>query len=134
MSRVGFLLLIVVGLLVFATGERGSKAPAEVTPAKTPEQIAADNRKEAAFQRVVAALQIIKKANRNPASVTWETIMANDDASVICIEYRGQNGFGGMNKEFVVIAKGSASQKPSAWNRHCAGKPLQDFIYARQAL
>lgn len=129
--RAVVLIVVAVGILAYATSGRSPSTPAV---AKTPEQIAADARKEAAFQRVVAALQLIKKASRNPASLTWETIMANDDASVICIEYRGQNGFGGMSKELVVIAKGNASQKASAWNRHCAGKPLQDFIYARQAL
>jgi hypothetical protein len=41
----------------------------------------------------------------------------------MCFEYRAQNGFGGMGREFVVIQNGKPSQSPSAWNRNCT-KPL----------
>lgn len=101
---------------------------------KTADQVAREAREEAAFQKVARALAIIKKANRNPASVSWENVLANDDASLICIEYRGQNGFGGMNLERVAFINGAPSDKAREWNSRCAGKPLNNMIHARQAV
>lgn len=140
---VGF---FVVALIIGNQQKRGAENDeAARVAALTPEQRETERRraeitkqaeakKELAFQKVVAALRAIRDANRNPSSVSWISVGANGDASVICVEFRGQNGFGGMSKEFVVIANGTASKKPAAWNKHCAGQPLNDMISARQAL
>lgn len=141
----GIIAAMIAASLTQSVDREVSKAVAAKQAAMTPEQKAAEQKrvlaeatakrkKELAFQLVVSAMRVIREANRNPASVTWESVVANDDASVICIQYRGQNGFGGMNKEFVVITGQTASQKASAWNKHCAGKSLTDMLYARQAL
>jgi hypothetical protein len=89
---------------------------------------------EAAFQRVVAVMKQIKAANRNPASVVWEEVWANSDASVVCVDYRGQNGFGGMNREVIVVVKDKAHRTPQAWNRHCTKPGMRDFLFARHAV
>lgn len=123
----GTLFIILAGLVFFVAifgsenGSRGNSRPA------------VDAKKEAAFQKVVASMKVVLSSSRNPDSVKWETVRANDDASIICLQFRGQNGFGGMSKEFVVWVKDSASQKTESWNKHCT-KPLNDMIYARQAL
>lgn len=100
---------------------------------KPPERSAAEVQQEVAFQIVVFTLKTLRAANRNPDSVKWESIRANDDASVICIEYRGQNGFGGMNREFFALIAGKPSQKSAVWNRHCT-QVLHDMKYAARAL
>jgi zinc-ribbon domain len=113
---IGIAFALIVGVFIFHSVRGPSESDA---PPKSQAQIAAESKKEAAFQMVVAAMKVIRAANRNPESVKWESITANDDASVICIEYRGQNGFGGMNRENVVIISGAMSQKPTIWNRNC---------------
>lgn len=115
-------------LAVINTSEKTSAPP------KTKEQLEADAKREVAFQKVVIAIKGVKAAMRNPDSIVWEGISANDDASIICIEYRGQNGFGGMSREFVVFAKGKPAQSPNAWNKNCAHKSLIDMMYAKHAL
>jgi hypothetical protein len=130
-KKVGVLGIVFAGVLGLAVYQCNS--PTSVQVAKSPEQVAAEAKKEAAFQRVVAAMQIVIDAARNPESVKWDTVLANDDASVICLGYRAQNGFGGMNKEIVVVAKGTASQKAAVWNRHCLTQ-LNDMKYAVHAL
>lgn len=106
-------------------------------PDKTAEQLAAESaakaEKEATFQKTLFAAAAIKKAMRDPDSLTWESIRSNDDASVICLEYRARNGFGGMNREFAVLANGKASQKPAAWNKHCT-QPLKDMKHVKYGL
>lgn len=105
-------------------------------PASPPSaaQIQRKVRDEAVFQKTVIMAATIKRGLREPASVQWEAIRANDDASVMCFLYRARNGFGGMAVEHVTIANGQPSQGNAAWNKHCADKPLNDMIHVRQAL
>lgn len=121
-------ILIIVGAIFYWTY---SPTPPPVPPSAA--EIAAKEKKEQAFQKVVVAMKLLRGGLRNPDSLKWESVHANDDASIICLEYRAQNGFGGMNKEFMVFAKNTASQAPEIWNRNC-NKPLGDMIYARNAL
>lgn len=94
----------------------------------------ADPQKELRFQKTVIAAATLKKAMRDPDSLVWESIYTNDDASVICLEYRAKNGFGGMNREFAAIAKGKFSKEASVWNKQCANKTMNDMMYVRYAL
>lgn len=105
-------------------------------PAKpvSPEEQAADAQKEMRFTKTAIAAAALKKSLRNPESIQWSSILANDDASTICLEYRAQNGFGGMNQEFALFHDGKPSQKPEDWNRHCAKKELWDMKSVRYAL
>jgi hypothetical protein len=86
------------------------------------------------FQKTLAFAQKIQAAMREPKSLVWEDIVANDDASVICMRYRARNGFGGISREVAIYAAGRASQAVSAWNKHCAREPLNDMISVRHAL
>ena len=114
--------------------QKAAPPPPVAAPAPPDPAIAAAKlKKELAFQRTVRAATLVKKAMREPDSLVWESLSANEDASVICLEYRARNGFGGMNREFAVIAEGSASQKASAWNKHCT-KPMVDMSYVRYAV
>lgn len=124
--------LLAIAVPMFLAAINTSEKPH--APPKSKEQIEAETKREAAFQKVVIALKGVKTAMRNQDSIVWEGIGANDDASVICIEYRGQNGFGGISREFAVFLKGKVSQSTDSWNKNCARKNLIDMMYARQAL
>ena len=68
----------------------------------------------------------LKASLRNPDSLSFESILANDDGSVICMTYRAQNGFGGMNIGHVVFKNGEPSESHASWHGNCAGKLLND--------
>lgn len=134
-------MLLGIGALIFANimpSNDGAKrsvstaAPAQKSE-KTPEQLTAERKKELTFQKTVLAAATVKRAMRDPDSLVWEDILASDDASVICLQYRAKNGFGGMNREFVVYANGTASQKTADWNKHCR-KSMLDMKHVKYAL
>lgn len=131
----GFFALIVGSCVLGGSDSKNSSQPTQAS--KTPEQIAAEAeakaREEAAFQKTVRAAAAVKSALRDPGSLSWESIRASSDANVICLEYRAKNGFGGMNKEFVVFANGKPSQTVAAWNKHCT-QSLTDMKHAKYAL
>lgn len=139
LSRIGKLAVIVcsTGLLAFCLyippHEKIQAAVPPLPPPKSAEQVAWEAKKEHAFQATARAAATIKSAMRDPDSLVWESIHTNDDATVMCFEYRARNGFGGMNREFAVIAQGRMSQKPAAWNKHCV-KPLINMDYVKHAL
>lgn len=104
------------------------------TPPPSAAEIERKARDEAVFRKVALAAATIKKNLREPDSVTWETILADSEANVMCFSYRARNGFGGMALEHISVAEGKFSRKTQDWNRHCAGKMLNDMIHVRQAL
>ena len=71
---------------------------------------------------------------RDPDSLKWDQILSNDDGTVVCVTYRGRNGFGGMNFEHAAYTKGAISTTPKAWNKNCAKQSLHDMKYAAFAL
>lgn len=71
------------------------------------------------FTNTLALLKAIKENMREPNSFDLITARANENGSVVCVEYRGKNGFGGYSKEFAVYANKKISQNAEAWNKHC---------------
>jgi hypothetical protein len=145
----GFLLIGAVGSMVSGPvkpqtdAERGAairdeKAKNDAMHEETERlerQVASDKaRNDRRFAAALVAARAIKDNLRDPDSLVWESIRANDDATVLCIEYRARNGLGGMNREFIVYAKGAPSQKPAVWNKHCAGKSMYDMMSVKYAL
>ncbi len=107
--------------------------PPPVQAIKTPptaKEIASEER----FQKVVAYGTALKSSMREPKSVEWLSITANDDASVACFKYKGRNGFGGMSIEHIAIVKGQAKTDSRDWNKHCTGKEMYDLKRARWAI
>ncbi len=92
----------------------------------TPEQHAASKQKSESMKKTMLALQAIKKSMRDPDSLKWEDITANDDASVICISYRAKNGFGGMNRDIATVVNDKFHTDKKTWNKHCT-KPMNDM-------
>lgn len=61
----------------------------------------------------------ITQSLRNPDSVVFEYVGVNNDATLVCVNYRAQNGFGGMNRESVAIDKNGGHTSAAFWNKHC---------------
>lgn len=120
------MLTIVIGA-AWLVSHCGSASDPPPKPAPTPEE-------EARFRKVAAVVMHIKKSLRNPASVVWEEIFSNDDGSIVCVTYRAQNGFGGLNREHISYAKEKLSLEPSRWNKHCAKKALNDMTRVKYVI
>lgn len=93
----------------------------------TPPAAPADPAADARMETVVGYASLLKRELRDPSSLEWIDVLANDDASVICFSYRARNGFGGMNVENISIVKGKLWKSNDSWNKHCAGKTLHDL-------
>lgn len=125
---------VAILILAFVLKSVFSSSDGPPPPVETAAQREAKQQQEQLFQKTVIMAATIKRNLREPESVQWETIMANDDGSVMCFLYRARNGFGGMTRENVSLANGKASKEAAHWNKHCANKPLNDLIHVRQAL
>jgi DNA-directed RNA polymerase subunit RPC12/RpoP len=88
---------------------------------------------EARFQKTVLFAAGLKKSLREPESFDVEAAFANQDASVICIQYRARNGFGGMNVEFIVAANKRIYPDAAAWGKYC-GPATFNMMHIKYAL
>lgn len=136
-GRVGTFLIIAAGLGIIISLVLGAQSN-QAESAKSPEQKEAEAKQKALTSQrdsiTILALQNIKKNLRNPDSVKWGKILANDDGSVICIDYRAQNGFGGMTLEQIAFINGKANTTTNTWNKKCAEGSLNDVSDALRYL
>lgn len=119
---VALLITLVAALVVAARQE-----PAQ--PLQPPAS-SGPNLERLRFANSVAVAESIKEQLRDPDSVQWERILANDDASTICVRYRARNGFGGVNRERLVVHKNAVSQDSRGWDMHCTDHRLHDMTFA----
>ena len=132
-------LLIFFGLVIVGSiFSESAKSPSENNNSLSPEEKAAaekaKKRKDEAFTRVVQVLHSIKSAAREPESVKWENILGDEDANIVCVEYRAKNGFGGYSKGLASFYKGKIHTDVSSWNQWCAGKTLVNYSHAEYAI
>ncbi|MEG3153304.1 hypothetical protein [Sphingomonas sp. RB1R13] len=116
---IGFAVLVGVGVLT-----QGSAPPA-INAAAAADDPAVKQEKARDYAAYLSA-RALKASLRNPESLTFKSIRASDDGSVICMTYRAQNGFGGLNLEHMLVKDGDPTQGAAAWNRNCAHKMLFD--------
>lgn len=135
-------LLFIVGigaLVAMCTRPIDAPPQREQTAAPQPDpdveaaRTAAKQKEELAFQKTTLFAASLKKSLRDPESLVLESVRANDDATIICIEYRARNGFGGMNRELAIYANRKVSQEPKFWNTYCT-KPLNNMKHVKYAL
>lgn len=126
-SMTAKVILVLVGSVVIWSIYFGGGADTSTPP--TAEEKAQKEAENARYAVAAATSKLIRGTMRDPESLKFEIMGVNEDASVLCAKYRARNGFGGMNREFVVVANGKTSQKPSAWNRHCT-KSMYDMLWA----
>jgi len=85
--------------------------------------------------RVFAVTKVIRESARNPKSVEFTKVLSDDTGDLLCIQFRAQNGFGGMNLEHYAVTKTktyNGAENPDAYNKACVGKKLNDVKYAAQ--
>lgn len=112
-----------------AKPEAARGAPVAIAAKPTP-----DPASESRVRQALVVATLIKTGLRDPESVSWQHIRANDDASVVCLEYRARNGFGGLKLERTTYAGGRLSSESSVWNKNCAAKKLFDLDHLRHSL
>lgn len=103
----------------------GAQQPEPETPEQKAEKAAADTR----YIVAAATSNLLRDTMRDPDSLKFEVLRVNEDATVVCMEYRARNGFGGLNRELMVVTKDRSSQDPSDWNKRCT-KPMYDMMSA----
>jgi hypothetical protein len=86
------------------------------------------------FAVTAAVASTLKESMDNPGSLVWETILSDDDANVICIEYRVKDSQGEYSREYITYAEGRSSEAPEDWNKYCAGKKLNDMIRVKDTV
>jgi hypothetical protein len=134
---VGVALVVVA---VESSGLRSSLAEAKIElpriplPTNSSSESPGKKREKHRFNVTAALATTIKKSTDNPNSLVWERIMSDDDAGVVCFEYRVKNSHGEYNQEFLTYIDGKASEAPEDWNRYCAGKKLNNMIRVRDAV
>jgi hypothetical protein len=119
-----------------SSNEQEAKAKAEAArvAALSPEQRATEEKakakatqeeadrkvlKEQQWKNTMVAMLMIKKSLRDPDSLQWIQIRANDSGSVVCAEYRARNGFGGMNVGHTPVIASIPVDSPEMWNKNC---------------
>lgn len=126
---IGGAIVFAVFSTIFKTAEKPTVTP---VVQKTIEDVAADSKREVTLTKVALVLKAIKKNLKDPQSVDWITIAADDDAKVICVEYRAKNSFGALTIEQMAFANNKFAQEPGFWNKYCGGKKgLHDMSRAK---
>jgi rRNA maturation endonuclease Nob1 len=145
----GFFILFIISSIFSPTKEEREateKAKAEaIEAAKTPEQRAAEakakeEREQRAadekkkkeienmrFARVRAVTSAIRENARNPKSVEWMSVFSDETGDLICLQFRAQNGFGGMTVSYYAVTPGrviDGGENPNGYNKVCGGKNL----------
>jgi RNA polymerase subunit RPABC4/transcription elongation factor Spt4 len=129
---VGPIGIIVAGMILFTIFKCSATAPR--TDGRTPEQIAAAKAEDKADTKRLTStamvLTSIKATLRDPDSVQWATAYSNDLATVVCVEYRARNGFGGMNLGYAALGSGQLSTNAKHYRKHCSNGLWHDTIKA----
>lgn len=123
------------GILLFAaaTLALGIAAILE-TPTPPVPKTAAEIADERRALAVTAVARLIKDSLREPQSVEWISVLADDSADTICLRYRARNGFGGMAVEIVSVAPDGISQSARDWNRRCTASSMFDLSRLRSTI
>lgn len=128
--RLMFLIVAILGGIGFVASSLSNSGNAKTTSSSG----ATNDAEEKRHRMAVAAMRTIIKSLRDPESVKWDSVMVSSDASLVCVEYRAKNGFGGYTFERVLFKNMAPSQKADDWNRLCARTPLHNNTYSANAL
>ncbi|MBU3624763.1 hypothetical protein ICN48_00720 [Polynucleobacter sp. JS-Safj-400b-B2] len=118
----GIVLPLIAGL--GGDGKSGQKTEAikNATPADAEKQLA-----EMRYYQGVILAKTIKNSLKNPSSMQLERVSVNEDGSLVCMAYRAQNGFGGMDLAPAVMIRGKISNDGNVWDKNCKGKSMYNL-------
>lgn len=114
------LLMIVISVIVGLATPKRSKTADEL-------------KDEVKFDRAAAGAMTLRKAMRNPDKFVVESALIIGEGNVVCYQYRGENGFGGMTRSSALLISDKDGQNYKVftdsnntfrrlWNKECAGK------------
>jgi hypothetical protein len=116
------LVAIFIGVSV-ASVSTSNNVPAAQTDKKTE----GDKKKDGRITMAALGAQQIKRSMRDPDSFKLTSVLIIDKTGAVCYEYRGRNGFNGMNFGQAVFSANSRVFKTNemagfskAWNKECA--------------
>ena len=111
---------IIVIPMVRCIADDKPKPPVDPGAAALQKQRAAAEEKQ--FSIAYDVTKAIRKSMRDPSSTVFEVVGVNADATVVCVEYRSRNGFGGMNREAAIYVGGNIKKATKALiDKHCVG-------------
>jgi hypothetical protein len=131
LRKLGFWLLATpFALLTLPAFVEGfSVSGALLSPGQVRERNEYEDRFKLAWTRVAA----LKSSMRDPQTFALESVHVTR-ADVVCIEYNARNGFGGTNRESMVVdgtqpylSTDNGSLFFLAWDRLCAGQESWNF-------
>lgn len=126
-----FFAYVAISIFGPKSDEKQPAGSAAAPVVKTPEQEAAEQAQKTRRYMAALAAAAIKKSLHDPDSLKWSFIRANDDASVMCFEYRAKNGFGAMRLQHATYANKKFTEGANAWNKRCANVKLFDVTPGR---
>ena len=91
-------------------------------PFASPSSVPSDPAVERRFQVASLIAKGIKDGINDPASLVFDGLSTNADASIVCVEYRARNAFNGVVRKYLTVTGKSASESIDVWNKTCAGR------------
>ena len=85
------------------------------------------NRSFMAYQ----SFKAVRSSLNDPDSLIIESITSNEKGTVICIDYRAKNAYGGYIKSYVTYMNGKPSTSAESWNANCR-KEMYDYSYVKE--
>lgn len=82
------------------------------------------------WRRIQSSLMILKSSLKDPESLIVESLYEAVDASIVCINYRAKNSFGGFSREFAAINEDGDLSKQAG---KCASKKIEFIDYTGKA-
>lgn len=137
-----FGLIVVINLTNSFYDSKANKRQEARLAAMTPEQRQVEIKKKEDERRnsesrainSATAVSSLKSSLREPSSLQLDWVGVNEKGSIVCIDYRAKNGFGGYAKEYITFINGKSSKSADTWNANCANKPLYDYKHIGQAV
>lgn len=88
-----------------------------------------EKRASSAYQ----SLQVVKSSLNDPDSLRINSIGVNEIATIVCVDYRAKNAYGGYIRGTATFIKGKASQSAEVWNANCTGtgKGFYDYSHIK---
>ena len=85
------------------------------------------NRSFMAYQ----SFKAVRSSLNDPDSLIIESISVNEAGTIVCIDYRAKNAYGGYVKSYVAYINGKPSNSAESWNSNCR-KGMFDYSYVKK--
>lgn len=127
-----------IGVAMCTTQLSEDRAPAKP---KSAAETAANEKASEGMRRAQLLIAALKKGSRNPEKFSLDSVLIVDATNAVCVEFRAENGFGGMSfvkalmtRDGKTIRTSDENGFPMSWNRECANQPGRDYTGAFRLL